>query len=210
MDINKFIKRNPYLYHLTDKENAGIIMEQRRILSTVTIINASNIPDKNTFLRKRRPDHTTINIDGVEYKIRDQRPISILALSKCVTDNWDTGDFIYHLNRRVFLWPNLKRLQIHYQRYQDEKPVIFRFSSQDILNIHPNAEFCRLNSGATRANSHLGGKAPERGKDTFQIASAYTFPVSSVAEVTIPDYCTLPTEFDTSGKPNGPWDSYSY
>ena len=205
MEKSAFIARSPFLYHLTDQRNLDSILASQQILSTAAIIQASSIENKRAFLRTRRPVHCSVNVGDSVCHIRDQRPISLKALSKCLTDNWDTGDFIAHLNKRVFFWPNIKRLTIHYSRYKNENPVILRFDSAEILELNPNAEFCRLNSGATRANSYLGGKPPARGRETFLRANAYPLSASSVAEVTFPNLCNLPDDLSIAKTPNGRW-----
>lgn len=209
MTIKQFTDRHPYVYHLTDQTNYNAILSGKRFLSTKDIVELSDIANPNEFLRGKRFNHETIKIGDTDYKIRDQRPISEVVLARSLTDNWTNGDFIHHLNSRVFFWPNLNRLSRHYERYKNENPVIFRFNSADILNLHPDAEFCRLNSGATRCNSYLGGNAPERGPNTFLTANNYPLTASTVAELTVPDFCNLPKNFWISDSPMGQWEQKS-
>lgn len=203
MDLEKFIEKTPYLYHLTSQENAKNIINQRKLFSTNELISQSGNEDYEKVKREKRPAHLTLTINGISVDIRDQQPISMVALPKCLTDGWSVGDFLYHLNDRVFMWPTLKRLWSHFNRYENEKPVIFRFSTRDILKANPHVKFCRLNSGATRANSYLGGKAPARGADTFQRAEDYDFPIGSVAEVTFEKECSVAGSFSTDFRPDG-------
>ena len=205
MTIEEFTKRNPYVYHLTDRDNYNHIINSKRFLSTKDILESAEIDNSNHFLRNKRWEHTIIKVGNINYKIRDQQPISEIVLARSLTHNWSKEDFIFHLNSRVFFWPNLNRLQRHFDRYEDEQPIIFRFNSSDILNLHPEAEFCRLNSGATRCSSHWGGNAPERGPATFVTAANYPLSPSTVAELTVPNFSHLPSTFWTSNSPNGPW-----
>lgn len=88
----------------------------------------------------------------------------------------------------------------------DEKPRIIMVRTADILGLNEDrVEYCRLNSGATRPNSHLGGIAPHRGPNTFLQANLYNHPSSSVAEVTVIDHCSLPADCFISDNPDGPW-----
>jgi hypothetical protein len=203
MDLEKFIERTPYLYHLTSQENAKNIINQQKLFSTNELISQSGNEDYEKVKREKRPAHLTLTVNGITVDIRDQQPISMVALPKCLTDGWSVGDFLYHLNDRVFMWPTLKRLWSHFNRYENEKPVIFRFSTRDIIKANPHVKFCRLNSGATRANSYLGGKAPARGADTFQRAEDYDFPIGSVAEVTFETECIVAGSFSTDFRPDG-------
>jgi hypothetical protein len=101
------------------------------------------------------------------------------------------------------MWPTLKRLWSHFGRYESENPVIFRFSTREMLAANPHVKFCRLNSGATRANSHLGGKPPERGPNTFQAAADFNLPVGKVAEVTFENQCIIAGSFSYTERPDG-------
>ncbi|MDO1449641.1 hypothetical protein Q0590_25410, partial [Rhodocytophaga aerolata] len=136
------------------------------------------------------------------FSLRDQKPISEKALGKCLTDNWSVGDFLYHLNDRVFMWPTLDRLWRHFNRYEQENPIIFRFSTHELLDANPHVKFCRLNSGATRANSYLGGKPPERGSNSFMPALLFEFAVREVAEVTFENKCVIDGPFWKSSRPD--------
>lgn len=202
MDIEQFIEKRPYLYHLTSKENAENIIKHRYIYSTNKLVEMSEDASHAGILRTRRIEHYEVVINGQSYYLRDQRPISELALSKCLTDNWQVGDFLYHLNDRVFMWPTLERLSRHYKRYQQEAPVIFRFPTAELLELNPHVLFCRLNSGATRANSYLGGKAPDRGPETFLPANLFDRPVRDVAEVTFENSCNININFKTGNTPD--------
>jgi hypothetical protein len=207
MNINDFINKRPYLYHLTDRENIDFIKSKNAIYSTTEIVENSDVEDKINFLRSRREGHSKIVLNETTISIRDQRPISLVALGKCLTDDWHSGDFIKHLNDRVFFWPTLERLIRHYNRYKEEDPVIIRVKTDDLFRENPEPLFCRLNSGATRPNSYLGGIAPERGPNTFLPADHYLRNVGSVAEVTFLRRCIFPQEVEIASAPEGKWSS---
>lgn len=203
MDIQKFIDNRPAVYHLTAAQNLPLILKHKKIFSANRLIDmsadAENIPIK----RQRRPEHTIITIGNDEYSIRDQRPISEKALQKCLTNGWVCADFYEHLNNRVFTWPTIDRLQRHYDRYQGENPVILILDTAKLFAVNPTPLFCRLNSGATRANSYLGGVPPSRGIDTFLPSNLYNLSVPSVAEVTFEHELILPDEILIATSPSG-------
>lgn len=207
MDINKFIEKREFLYHLTDRRNFKIIHRNGIMLSTKSIVDQSNlsVQDRLDFVRNRRPVCCIINVNDTTYHIRDQRPISLKNLSKCLTNGLNVGDFIQILNNRVFFWPTVKRLQSHYNRYADDNPLIIRVPTAEFLAINLHTEFCRLNSGATRSNCHHNGAPPERGLETFLPANLYDNSIGSVAEVTFPSSCQLCETFHIGYSPNGPW-----
>lgn len=205
MDIQKFISLRPYLYHLTDQRNLNGIVSNKKILSTEKIIADSSIPNKREYLSSRRPQHDLIRIGEFDFHIRDQQPISELVLGRSLTNNWTVADFIQHLNKRVFFWPTINRLTRHFDRYKNESPVILRFNTEEIFKLNPDAEFCNLNSGATRCSSYWNGDAPHRGINTFLTAANYQLGHTSVAEVTFLKYCDLPDSYWISKNPFGNW-----
>lgn len=207
MNIDRFIETHPFLYHLTDSRNFDLILKHKKLFSTQELVIKSDLEAefKTSFLRSRRPRHFVLNIDNQQYFIRDQRPISEKNLAKCLTPGWGIEDFYSLLNNRVFFWPTIKRLQSHYARYKAENPVIIKVKSSEILTINLHAEYSRLNSGATRSNSYLGGAPPLRGEGTFLSAEKYNRSVSSVAEVTFQEKCILPESVYYGNNPSGPW-----
>lgn len=205
MDLEKFIRDRPFLYHLTSQENAESIIAAQKLLSANAIIDISNNASYCIHKRTRRTDHVQLVFNDQVYHLRDQRPISEKALAKCLTDNWTVGDFLFHLNDRVFMWPTLERLWRHFNRYERESPIIFRFSTKEVIELNPHVKFCRLNSGATRANSYLGGKPPERGAATFLPAELFQQSVREVAEVTFENHCFISGAVWTSHRPDGPF-----
>ena len=209
MNQENFTQKRGFLYHLTDVRNVDAIINDRMIYCTNFIIdNADGIPidKKETLKSTRRNSHAIIHLNGIEISIRDQKPLFLKSLSKCLTNNWGPERYITLLNGRVFFWPTLKRLSAHHNTYMNEHPAILRVRTRDMLDKNPRAELCHLNSGATRPVARLGGLASPRGENTFVPIETYDKIVSSVAEVTFPERCILPDTVWISGSPNGPWE----
>lgn len=209
MNQENFTQKREFLYHLTDARNVDAIIARREIYCTNFIIDSAGMlsPDeKRTLKRSKRDNHMEIQLNGRGIFIRDQKPLSMVALPKCLTHGYDVGDYIELLNGRVFFWPTIDRLWRHYKRYVAERPAILKVRTDELLNLNSPAEFCHLNSGATRANSYLGGVAPIRGDGTFLTIENFNRPISSVAEVTFPNRCQLPATIWVAENPNGPWE----
>lgn len=208
MTAEELIERIPFLYHLTSTKNSEFILQNRRIESTVELINSSNIEEeeKQNLLSSRRPEHLYIkDTSGNEIMIRDQRPISTRSLGKCLQDDCSVEEFIYYLNNRVFFWPNLYRLNIHFARYSHENPVILKCNTGDILSINDSIKLCHLNSGATRCHPKWNGAPPPRGLETFVLLNDFEHNYRRIAEVTVEGSCILPENLWVSDNPNGPW-----
>ena len=194
----------PFIYHLTDKRNVNSIYRNKKIFSTNSLVDQSTVSNKEAFKTTRRPQHEVIDFNGSKVTIRDQRPLNA-AVDKCLTHGWKREQFIHLLNSRVFFWPNLKRLHTHFGRYENESPIIFKIELQVALTLNPHVQLCHLNSGATRPLGMLGGKAPERGPNTFVNIDGYDKGLNKLAEVTFPDHFLLPATFLISEHPDGPW-----
>lgn len=203
MEIEDFIQRRPFLYHLTDRRNLRSIIEEEELLSTQRIVELSGIAYANEFLRTKRDDHFEILVGDIVYHIRDQQPINMNVLARSLTTGCSTDDFIYLLNGRVFFWPDVSRLERHFERYESEEPIIIRVSTADIFGINNPPQFSKINSGATRCHPYYGGNAPTRGHNTFQVADVYNDIPRSVAEVTFIGSCSLPKTICTSNTPRG-------
>ena len=204
IDLDQLCEKRPFLYHLTNRENIRSIVRDRVIWSASALLQIADDHAVRRFVRERRPNHVTIRVRGQNLHIRDQRPISEKLLADCLLGGLVLGDYYQLLNDRVFFWPTLQRLRRHYNRYEAEGPTIVRFRTAELLDLNP-VELSRLNSGATRANSYLGGVAPPRGRETFQSPNDYERGISSIAEVTVENRCALPRYFELGNSPDGPW-----
>lgn len=206
MNLQEFCKERPYLYHLTDKDNLPLILNSRTLLSTVDIAQmALSKEDAKNFLQSKRENHCTLSVNGTDYKIRDQNPILMKVLERSLSDGLTTGEFIELLNKRVFWWPTIDRLNRHFNRYVNEHPVILRVSTSEMLALNKNVELCHLNSGATRCHPSYGGNAPTRGIESFLSPSNYDKSIASVAEVTFVNKCQLPEIVWVGRTPAGQW-----
>jgi hypothetical protein len=202
MDLNYFLHKVPYLYHLTDRRNLDFILGQNRLYSTVELVEMSSNPPGDNFLRNKRFGHAEVEVNGFPIRIRDQKPLNA-ALGRSLLNGWTPEQWIYHLNRRVFTWPNLNRLRRHFATYQNENPIILRLITQSVIDLNPVVELCRINSGDSRCIGHYGGNPVPRGVDTFASIADYGF--NDVAEVTFPNGCQLPHVWEIGDHPDGPW-----
>src|SRR5581483_7577535 len=107
--LEDFSSRRPHLYHLTDRRNI------RRITATGTLESAAQLltraSDRDA-IRIRRPLSRAALVDGEAAHIRDQAPLHAGAME--LERGWEFGDFVAHLNERVFFWPGTERGPISY------------------------------------------------------------------------------------------------
>lgn len=207
MELKQFVKIRPHIYHLTDKRNLDSILQTGQLLSTKKLVAASDLKDKKGFLTSRRQDHKMINAGGVDYYIRDQRPLSLKILEGCLDKGCSQEDFIAYLNSKVFMWGKMAGLVSHYGRYiaQNENPIILQFNTEEVFSLNKPPKFTRLNSGAPRASSYLGGKGSPRGLNTFESAPDYAYSAGTINEVVFDELCILPETIYLGYKPEGPF-----
>lgn len=207
MELQKFIKIRPHIYHLTDHRNLDSILETGKLLSTKKLVAMSTVADKAGFLSTRRENHKVITAKNIDYHIRDQRPLSLKILKGCLDEGCSIEDFIDYLNSKVFMWGKMQGLQSHYARYiaQNENPIILRFNTEEVFTLNKQPRFTRLNSGAPRASSYLGGKGSPRGLKTFETSDDFSYGAGSVNEVVFDDECILPDLIHLGHRPEGPF-----
>lgn len=203
MELEVLLKKAPYLYHLTDQSNLKLILKYNALFSTTELVKMSTAEVAKDYLKEKRFTHTLVIIGDEAVKVRDQKPLNS-ALGRSLLDNWTTKEWIHHLNKRVFTWPNLNRLRRHYGTYKAENPIILRLKTDEVLQLNNNnVELCRINSGDSRCSAYYDGNPVPRGKDTFKKTDDYEF--GEIAEVTFLKKCVLPAYWEIGSKPEGPW-----
>lgn len=206
LDLERFMRNRPYLFHLTSSENVKRIWRCGRLESAARLFDQAGSPER---IKIRRPQSEVIDLDGEHVRIRDQYPLheGNMKLEHGLT----FGAFVEVLNRLVFFWPGGANRPIsygvrHYLRYRNEspRPAILRMTLSNVLAANPGMEplFCKFNSGSPRCS---WGKKSPRSKQTFLPARDAAFGVSQVVEVTFPGGIHLPQEVMVGNSPEGPW-----
>lgn len=204
LSLPALVRRRPYLFHLTARENVVRIARDRVLQPAV---NLMAIAQRLDLLETRRSGHLTLELDGDVVRLRDQAPL--YANNMRLDGGWTFGQFIRHLNSRVFFWPGWSSGPIdygrrHFDRYAEEHPAILRVPFQALLDVNIDAvpELCRYNSGSPRWSR---GLASPRGAATFVNPDTAEFGVSQVVEVTFPISVRLPESTELGTQLGGPW-----
>jgi hypothetical protein len=184
LDLELFVERRPYAYHLTAAENFQILRNSGVIRSAAELIERAGC---SGLLRMRRHGPVPIQIGGKGAFLRDQDPLHEGNIR--FEGGWQMADLVEELNRHVFFWPGTAAKPNdygtrHYERYsRSEKLVIVRVPTASLINANPNVKprFCRFNSGSPRC---VGGHKSPRGPDTFLPAERFPGTASAVAELT--------------------------
>jgi len=162
---------------------------------------------RNDLLRTRRSEPVPVSIGKRVVWLRDQGPL--YEGNAKLPKGYTFEDLIESLNRRIFFWPGTAAGPIsygirHFERYENEKPVILRLHFDTLLQANPAAmpRYCRYNSGSPRCSN--GEKSP-RGPDTFMLAADFSETPSKVVEVTFDTEMRLPVNTELGEQPRGPW-----
>src|SRR5215469_14330007 len=163
LDLAKFTRLRPYLYHLTAEENIPYIREQMALKSANTLYAEANEPGR---IGVRRVTHQTLKTGC---RVRDQEPLHAGKIR--FATGWGLQDLVQYLDDHVFFWPGWEDGLIqygrnHFQRYAAEEPVILRVQTSELIAANTDAPpfFCKYNSGAPRCSY---GEGSPRGPATF-------------------------------------------
>ena len=206
MDVNRYSKIRPYLYHLTDRLNLDQIRESKVLFCAAELMKRAGCSD---LLRTRRQDHESIEVNGSTISLRDQKPL--LSGNMELTGEFTFEDFVEALNARVFFWPGtdsgpIRQGENHFARYQCERPALLRCGFQSLVSANPSVEplFCPYNSGAPRT---VNRKKSPRGPNTFLKACDFQRTSCKVVEVTFIGGIVLPPDTEI-GKGPKEWQSF--
>lgn len=191
VDIERFCRTRPRLYHLTSAANRLRIAREGVILPAAQVLEAAGL---GSWIRRRRSEMLTVQVDGEPVDLRDQRPLHRGNIE--LEGGWRFDDVLASLNSHVFFWPGSTDLPIpyggrHFGRYRGEGCQVLVVNTRDLLeaNRELSPSFCRYNSGSPRC---AGGRGSPRGPSTFLPAHDFVGTPSTVVEVVFGGPVRLP------------------
>jgi hypothetical protein len=189
MDMERFCRLRPWLYHLTARENVGRIVRMGRLIPAAETIECGLRSDLR---HERRGEPVRVAVSGEVVHVRDQRPLYERNVS--LEGGWSFGDLVAALNERVYFWPGGEAGPIgygrrHFGRYSSDDCVVLRARTAAVFGANPKPEFCRVNSGSPRWSR---GRASVRGPRTFVAAGDFDGGPGEVVEVTYRGRVLLP------------------
>jgi hypothetical protein len=205
VDIHRYSKVRPYLYHLTASANVESIRISGQLFSATTLMRRGNRDD---LVGVRRTEHKTVTIAGRAILIRDQ--IALHVKHADLPKGYTEQRLVTDIDGRVFFWPG--RVQgprdhgiRHFLHYKQENPRILRTKFESLLEANPDCvpRFCQYNSGSPRCS---GGKKSPRNPHIFVTARDFSRYPSQVVEVTFDSAVSLPTDSEIAPVPTGPWE----
>ena len=163
MTRETFLRRFPRLYHLA-WGGAWPIIQQKGLMSTETLLDAYHVvgEQRTAILEEHRPNPVPL---GQGVVVRDTRNLDPKRLPNILTGGATPQQYRLLLNQKVFLWPELERLNRMLGAYLHQPQTLIVIESQrlvpDSRYFFDHVELSRINSGTIQHD------APQRGLDVF-------------------------------------------
>lgn len=164
----------PYLWHMAEPDSWPSIRDHG-LLSTSALLDRYGVTGARRVAleEQHRPQCVTIQIAGMpDVVIRDQKPMSDGALSKCLADGLTPADWYRILNQRTFFWMSKTRLRrlLGARAYRDRPQTVLTLETRSLVQAHADRiELSPINSGSTIYNP------VRRGRRTFVRIEEYDF-----------------------------------
>lgn len=153
----------PRLYHMAEA-NTWESIRKYGLLSTSALLDLFEMTGANRYAIESKRRSQSVTISHTEYGtaiIRDQKPMHEKSLLRCLT-NLSPQQWYEILNRRVFFWPTINRLNTLLKAYLGQKHTVITVDTSQLLERHfDQITLSRINSGCTRP------MAWPRGGNTF-------------------------------------------
>jgi hypothetical protein len=149
-----------HVYHLVDARNLASV-QRHGLMSTERVLDLAGMTaaDKAVFLREHRPAGVHL-ANGVA--IRDQSPMPPSALAGALDGGMTPGDWYGLLNRFVFFWPSMDRLDRQRRACAAREQVTLTFDAETLFEHFRDRTFVTpINTGNARR------RPARRGPDTL-------------------------------------------
>lgn len=154
MTEEDFIATYPRLWHMAH-DGAWPSIQQQGLLSAEALADAYGLQGarRTAALSQRRPQSMPLTAPGLPAAvIRDQKPMSDLALTKCLINGLTPSDWYAILNRYSFFWLSRDRVRtlINARAYRNSPQTVLTVDTASLINAHRQAiRLSPMNSGAT-------------------------------------------------------------
>lgn len=174
MTEEEFIKAYPRAFHMAE-DGSWDSIQKHGLLSTSALLDLYEMQgdERVKIESERRSQSIRVSRPGLpDAVIRDNKPMTVSALGKCLTGGVTPTQWFETLNSRVFFWLSKKRLEglLGARAYRDRPQTIIELDTASLVKATRDLiQLSAINSGST-----IYRPVP-RGKDTFQTIEAYPF-----------------------------------
>jgi hypothetical protein len=172
MTKEEFVMHYPRLYHMAEPNTLQSI-RTLGLLSTSALLDLCGSVGEERRRVESQHRAQPVPLACGQYGaivIRDQKPMSDVALHKCLTNGMTPAEWYATLNRKVFFWVTEKRLNNMLEAYRGCEHIVLVVDSGKLLNCSSlSVTLSPINSGSARR------KAAPRGRETFCSLQDYPF-----------------------------------
>lgn len=164
MTVDDLIALHPRLWHMA-ADGSWPSIQKYGLLSTAALLDLYGYTGEQRLALEavRRPESVKIIADGLPGAIvRDQKPMSDKALTRCLRDGLTPIEWYRLLNEKVFFWLTRERLRTLLGAYEHAPQIVLTLETATLVKAQANnILLCPINSGSTIMNP------TPRGADTF-------------------------------------------
>jgi hypothetical protein len=195
MSPEDLVYRFPFLYHVA-ADGSWPSIARHGLMSTAALLDvwACDAEVREEVETRRRSKSVSLrhHVYGTAV-VRDQQPLSDLALTKCLV-GMSLRDWYRLLNGQVFFWVKPEKMRAMVNAYPETYHSVLTVDTKQLLARHfAKVRLSAINSGSTRRRPALRGRA------TFRPISGYD-PSGPVQELTVaysvPDIKELVVKID--------------
>ena len=193
MTPEQLIEAYPRAWHMAE-DGSWDSISKYGLLSTSALLDLYAVGDteRRKIEAEHRPESVKIARRGFsDAVIRDQKPMSDAALTKCLTDGTTPTQWYKILNGKVFFWLSKERLRrlLGARAYRDSPQTVLTLETETLVRAYSDQILLSpINSGSTIIDPQ------PRGKDTFRPVKEYPFEewskkrskVDAVVELVVP------------------------
>ncbi len=207
MNVNDFVRRWPYCYHVTFAVNLDLIQTSRSLYSAEALLLATGEVGR----RQRRMTDQLIRIKGQSVVLRNQCALNPQALD--LPRDCTLEDYLAFLNERTYFWPGTsigpvtEGIRLLATHGSSLPAVVIRVQSMALLEANANATMhvATCNTGAAWMD---GSGMSRRALDAFCPLPEYANDTRAIVEVSFVNAARLPKCSEYSAKLIGPWDHF--
>ncbi|WP_438826483.1 DUF7002 family protein [Ruegeria atlantica] len=174
MNEQQLVETYPRLWHMAH-QGAWPAIRERGLMSSSALLDDYSVEEarKEQLRTMRRPESVPLERPGRPGAvIRDQKPMSDGALSKCLEDGLTPSDWYGLLNSRTFFWLSRDRIWrlLRARAYRDLPQTVLTIDTASLVSAHREKIWLSpINSGATLF------KPQPRGLATFARINDFPF-----------------------------------
>jgi len=160
--LERLCELYPTVYHMAYPANRPSL-ERHGFRSVSNLLELFEVNERERIVTSRRATALLLRHPHYgEVTLRDQKPLSESALTKCLLGRLTPADWYRILNEHIFFWPTIERAEklLAAQAYRHSENLILEVSAERLLTRYwPHVRLSPINSGSTLFNPQPRGRS---------------------------------------------------